>query len=123
MLFCSGGSVQATLDKALIEQWCTLVRRGELHGTIWVVNNAQCSDSASIGGTFNWLQGLARLLGWKVSLHVWQVCNSDWAQPARDVRAVGCQLPSPFTAAQLVECLDNLQQCCASRGWRRLRAR
>lgn len=111
-----GGSVQATLDKALIEQWCTLVRRGELHGTIWVVNNAQCSDSASIGGTFNWLQGLARLLGWKVSLHVWQVCNSDWAQPARDVRAVGCQLPSPFTAAQLVECLDNLQQPLREQG-------
>lgn len=111
-----GGSVQTTIDKALIEQWCTLGHRGGLHGTIWVVNQAQYSDSASFGGIVNRLQELARLLGWSLSLHVWQVCDSDWAQPARDVRGVGCQLSSRFTAVQLAECLGNLQQQLREQG-------
>ncbi|MBF8677161.1 type VI secretion protein VasK, partial [Pseudomonas fulva] len=111
-----GGSAQTAIDKALIEQWCTLGHRGGLHGTLWVVNQAQYSDSASFGGIVSRLQELARLLGWKLSLHVWQVCDSDWAQPARDVRAVGCQLPSRFTAVQLAECLDNLQQSLREQG-------
>lgn len=110
------GSVQSALDKALIEQWCTLGHRGGLHGTLWVVNNVQCSDSASFGATFNRLQELARLLGWKLSLHLWQICESDWPQPARDVRGVGCLLSSRFTAVQLAEHLRNLQQPLREQG-------
>lgn len=111
-----GGRVQTALDTALIEQWRTLGHRGGLHGTLWVVNKAQCSDSASFGATFKRLQGLARLLGWKLSLHVWQICESDWPQPARDVRAVGCLLSSRFTPAQLAERLRNLQQPLREQG-------
>lgn len=111
-----GGSVQTALDQTLIEQWCTLGQRGGLHGTLWVVNRAQCTDSESLGFAFNRLQGLARLSGWKVSVHVWQICESEWSQPARDVRAVGCLLPPRFSPVQLAERLRNLQQPLREQG-------
>lgn len=111
-----GGSVQTALDQTLIEQWCTLGHRGGLDGTLWVVNKAQCSDSESLGFAFSRLQGLARLSGWKVSVHVWQICQSEWSQPARDVRAVGCLLPSRFSPDQLAERLRNLQQPLREQG-------
>ncbi|WP_081042111.1 ImcF-related family protein [Pseudomonas putida] len=117
-----GGSVQTALDQTLIEQWCTLGHRGGLHGTLWVVNKAQCSDSESSRIAFNRLQGLARLSGWKVAVHVWQICQSEWSQPARDVRAVGCLLPSRLSLDQLAERLRNLQQPLREQGLAQMQA-
>lgn len=104
-----GGGLQTALDRALLEQWGRLGHRGGLHGIIWVVNTAQCSDSDYMGATFNRLQGQAQLLGWKLPLHMWQICESDWPQPAREVRAVGCLLASRFTPDHLAGRLRNLQ--------------
>jgi type VI secretion system protein ImpL len=103
-----GGSVQTKLDESDLEQWQGLTRWRALDGVVWALNKAQSADAAAMDIGVSHLRELARKLRWQLPLHLWQVCDSQWAQDKRKAQPVGCLLPPRVTATALETCLDRL---------------
>ena len=103
-----GGSVQGKLDDSVIELCRHLTRWRALDGVVWALNKDQSADQRAISLGVNHLQSLARQLKWPLPLHLWQVCDSQWAQDGRPVQPVGCRLPTALTPEALDTALANL---------------
>jgi len=103
-----GGSMQGKLDKSWLAHWHGLTRWRALDGVVWALSSEQSADQRALSLGAHHLQTLARQVKWPLPLHLWQVCDSPWAQDGRLVEAVGCRLPSPLTAQALDTALDSL---------------
>ncbi|MGE8144301.1 ImcF-related family protein [Pseudomonas frederiksbergensis] len=103
-----GGSAQSMLDQSFPEQWPGLSRWRALDGVVWALNTNQTADDAAMGAGVRQLHCLARGLGWQLPLYLWQVCDSEWSQDAREAQPVGCLLPARFDAQVLQGCLNRL---------------
>ncbi|MNO71701.1 hypothetical protein D3C76_626220 [compost metagenome] len=84
---------------------------------VWALNPAQSADAIALSTGARRLQRLAQDLHWQLPLHLWQVCASEWAQPKREVEAVGCRLPARVTAEALETTLSQLLEPLRQRGW------
>jgi len=113
-----GGSLQQPLNETLSGRWAGLQRRHGYHGVIWVMDKVQLDDSSAMAIGSRRLQALAS--GWQLPLHLWQVCDSDWAQDGRPVQPVGCMLPQPFTPAGMASCLNRLQRPLREQGLKQM---
>nr|WP_236193861.1 ImcF-related family protein [Pseudomonas faucium] len=109
-----GGSVHA--EQALLTPWRELSRWRAIDGVVWVLDRAQSSDLGAVSSGVRRLQSLAREVRWQLPLHVWQVCDSEWPQHARQVQPIGCRLPATITATQLEVLLQKLQQPLREQG-------
>ncbi|VVP54718.1 hypothetical protein PS838_05599 [Pseudomonas fluorescens] len=112
-----GGSLQGKPDQANLDQWRQLSRWRGLDGVVWALNKSQSAETALIGTGVRRLRELARTLGWQLPLHLWQVCDSEWAQAKRATQAVGCLLPARATAVDLETSLDQLILPLRESGW------
>ncbi|WP_256564145.1 ImcF-related family protein, partial [Pseudomonas sp. ok602] len=101
-----GGSVQAPLDDPWWRSFSTRWRG--LDGVVWALGKAQSNDAAAMERGVRHLRGLARKLGWQLSLYLWQVCESDWPQAKRETQPVGCLLSSRVSAEELETQLSQL---------------
>nr|WP_244216166.1 ImcF-related family protein [Pseudomonas reidholzensis] len=105
-----GGSLQNPLDQVLMKQWRMLSRARGVHGALWVLDQDPSSDAAVFATSTQRLRVLARYLGWRLPVHLWQVRSSGWPQPSRPEQAVGCRLPPRATAENLEAQLSALLQ-------------
>ena len=112
-----GGSLQGKPDQANLDQWRQLSRWRGLDGVVWALNKSQSAETALIGTGVRRLRELARTLGWQLPLHLWQVCDSEWAQAKRATQAVGCLLPARATAVDLETSLNQLILPLRESGW------
>ena len=103
-----GGSMQGKLDDSVIELCRHLTRWRALDGVVWALSREQSADQRAVSLGVNHLQTLARQLKWPLSLHLWQVCDSQWAQDGRPVQPVGCRLPTALTPEALDTALASL---------------
>ncbi|WP_449106831.1 ImcF-related family protein [Pseudomonas mohnii] len=103
-----GGSTQGKLDKSWLVHWHGLTRWRALDGVVWALSRDQSADQRAVSLGVNHLQSLARELKWPLPLHLWQVCDSQWAQDGRPVQPVGCRLPSALTPEALDTSLHSL---------------
>jgi type VI secretion system protein ImpL len=103
-----GGSVQTKLDESDLARWQGLTRWRALDSVVWALNKEQSADDRAMSRGVNHLRELAHKLRWQLPLHLWQVCDSQWAQDKRQTQAVGCLLPPRVTATALENCLDRL---------------
>ncbi|WP_448645549.1 ImcF-related family protein [Pseudomonas mohnii] len=103
-----GGSVQGRLDDSVIELCRRLTRWRALDGVVWALSKDQSADQRAVSLGVNHLQSLARELKWPLPLHLWQVCDSQWAQDGRPVQPVGCRLPTDLTPEALDTALTSL---------------
>ncbi|WP_242443183.1 ImcF-related family protein [Pseudomonas sp. LFM046] len=103
-----GGSVQESLNEALIEQWRLLCPRRPLDGIVWALSPAQSADPEHLGNGVRRLHALTRRLRWQAPVHLWEVRDSAWEQAARPVEAVGCRLAPRASVAQLEDSLARL---------------
>jgi len=98
-----GGSTQTAVDEALLCEWRPLCRWWSPAGVIWAVTPDQILDNAGMRIGTGHLQTLARHLGWRLPLHLWQVRDCAWSQADRPTQAVGTLLPERLTATQLAQ--------------------
>ncbi|MCY1211891.1 type VI secretion protein IcmF [compost metagenome] len=109
----SGGQT-ATPDLLL-----SLRRSRPLDGIVWALSPAQCADPAYLDRYQRRLQALARHLHWEAPVHLWEVHDSDWAQPAIDT-PVGCALPPGARADELERHLHGLLPSLREQGLARM---
>ena len=90
------------------QNWAGLSRWRALDGVVWALTAAQSADDGATTSGARQLQSLARSLHWQLPLYLWQVCESAWPQPSRQLQEVGCRLPARDSAAALETALNTL---------------
>jgi type VI secretion system protein ImpL len=105
-----GGSVQSEPASESVTRWRELSRWRSLDGAVWAVNEDQCGDATFMAAGVLRLLTVARALGWRLPLHLWQVCASEWSQAGRKTQPVGCLLPADLTVQMLEARLNDLLQ-------------
>ncbi|GLK89276.1 ImcF-related family protein [Pseudomonas turukhanskensis] len=116
------GVSQAKPDLDLLKQWRSLRPWRPLDGIVWVLNKAQRDNPAAMAAGAGFLQGVVQALRWRAPLHLWQLCASEWPQPARPEQAVGCVLPAVVDATQFQVFLQALLQPLFRQGLAQLQA-
>ncbi|WP_285797919.1 ImcF-related family protein, partial [Metapseudomonas resinovorans] len=97
----------------------SLRRSRPLDGIVWALSPAQCTDPAYLDRYQRRLQALARHLHWEAPVHLWEVHDSDWAQPAIDT-PVGCALPPGARVGELERHLHGLLPSLREQGLARM---
>ncbi|MFJ7004843.1 ImcF-related family protein [Pseudomonas putida] len=87
-----GGSASTALDTQLLDKWRWQFGWRGIDGLVWALRDRQTDDRSSMSISFRQLQDIARYFGKALPLYLWNVCESDWEQSEREVRAVGCLL-------------------------------
>ncbi|MGQ7816327.1 ImcF-related family protein [Metapseudomonas furukawaii] len=116
-----GGAAQEAAFDTRLTRWRTLRPRRPLDGIVWALNPAQGADPDYLDRYQRQLQALARQLRWQAPVHLWEVRESHWAQPAIE-SAVGCALPLRASPELLERHLRSLLPSWREQGLARMRA-
>ncbi|WP_449433885.1 ImcF-related family protein [Pseudomonas putida] len=111
-----GGSLQAEPAQGLIAEWQELTRWRGFEGVVWALSKEQRRDNVAMNQGLRHCKSLAKALRWRLSMHLWQVCNSQWLQDTREVQPVGCVISAGATQTQFNACLEGLRQPLREQG-------
>lgn len=116
-----GGAAEEAAGDARLERWRRLRPRRPVDGIVWALSAQQGADAGYLARYQHQLRDIARRLRWQAPVHLWEVCRSEWEQPAPEA-AVGCTLAPRAGPAQLEGRLGQLLEPLREQGLARMQA-